>query len=239
MCYHCSRRLFLQGFALIFGLDCASQAFAEEFPVICAWDNFDEIRSSSKATSNNPTLDRALIAELRKIVTIIPVNPGFQYVEEKSPNAFAIKKSLIPNTEGTVFIGLKLIESLMKQEGGGIPLAGVCAHECAHIYQFSSGIYDRLAKADSGLILVEMHADFLAGYYMAKRNDVTIENVKRFMMLFIQFGNYDYGNPKYHGPPGLRSAAMEGGYRSAERGIGFRDAAIEGEAYVRQLARVL
>jgi hypothetical protein len=169
-----------------------------------------------------------------RIERIIPVNPGFQYVEEtNSPNAWAIPETLISGTKGTVLIGLKLIAFLMQSQNGGASVAGVCAHECGHIYQYSSGAAERFGTTDYGRILRELHADFIAGYYMGRRKEYTADHVRLFSRTLFDVGTYDFANPQYHGSPALRATSMEAGYHQAATGVAFADAAIKGEAYVR------
>ncbi len=96
---------------------------------------------------------------------MIPADPGFKYV--KSNNAAATNESIVVGTKGTVFIGLDFVNNLVKQDEGGISVAGVLAHECAHIFQYFSTYRDSL-KGPTGR-LFELHADLLAGYYMAKK----------------------------------------------------------------------
>src|SRR5258708_6591979 len=171
MCRLCSRRTFVQSSlsALILGTltGRASSAVPSE---ACAWNAADLGNYPRRSRSNNAAMDRALIAELKKILEVIPVNPGFQFIEEENPNAFAIKSSLISGTNGTVLIGLKLLNVLLQEGQGGVSVAGICAHECGHIYQYFSEFYDRLYG--SNILYLELHADCLAGFYMGKRTEV-------------------------------------------------------------------
>jgi hypothetical protein len=232
MCWNCSRRTFLNT-SLAAGVVTSFPALAQSDDrfVTCAWDPDELGNSSRSSTSHNVELDRAFIAELKRIIQIIPVNPGFQFIEERSPNAAALRKTLVPGTTGTVLIGLKLVNLLMQRQDGGVSIAGVCAHECGHIYQYFSGIFDELHNT----LIAELHADFIAGYYMGKRKDVAPDQVKLFAETLLQFGTYDYGNPRFHGDSGQRTAAMTCGYRTAVAGSNFEDAITIGKSYVRQL----
>ena len=49
----------------------------------------------------------------------------------------------------------------------------------------------------------------------------------------IDFGNYNTLDPKDHGTPGQRNAALDKGFLLAASGTTFENAAREGEAYVR------
>jgi hypothetical protein len=197
---------------------------------------FDVAALPIKGKSGDVNLDLALVAELGRIKGIIPVNPGFQYIEENSPNAYAISETLIPGTKGTVLLGLKLVSFFMKSQNGGASVAGVCAHECGHIYQYFSSYAERFATDNNGRILRELHADFIAGYYMGRRKEYTANHVKLFSRTLFDVGTYDFANPQYHGSPALRATSMEAGYHQAATGVTFADATAKGEAYVRCIA---
>jgi hypothetical protein len=108
--------------------------------------------------SGDDDLDRALIAELKRIVRILTVNPGFKYINEM--NAYVLLETIVEGTEGTVILGLPLIKSLLEKADGGAGVAGVCAHECAHIYQWRNKLDDKLGRSTS-VMPRELHADFL------------------------------------------------------------------------------
>jgi hypothetical protein len=234
MCVLCSRRSLVQGAlsALILG-DLTGRALPATLYEACGWNAADLGSYPRRSTSDDPALDRALIAELKRILETFQVNPGFQFIQEESPNAFAIRASLIPGTNGTVLIGLKLLNLLLQDAQGGVSVAGVCAHECGHIYQYFSDSYDRLSG--SSTVYLELHADLLAGYYMGKRKDLTDNQIKLFEQTLIRYSRYDYGDPKFHGGGGQRAAAVDRGYRLACEGASFLQAASDGELYVKKL----
>ena len=73
-------------------------------------------------------------------------------------------RAMFSGTQGSVLLGLKLLNSPLDADQGGGAIAGICAHECGHIYQYNNGIYDR--SKSLGVVAVELHADYLAGFYM-------------------------------------------------------------------------
>src|SRR3954469_25232186 len=121
--------------------------------------------------SGDDALDQALIIELKRIVRVLEINPGFRYIDEM--NAFASVETIIEGTQGTVYLGLPLVKQLLEKADGGAGVAGVCAHECAHIYQFDHGIY----RQSESVRVVELHADFVAGYYMGRRKEYTADKI--------------------------------------------------------------
>jgi hypothetical protein len=197
------------------------------------WTNIDKF--PRRAWSGNPKLDEAVIFELKKILGIIPVNPAFQYVQEDQPNAFAMRTSDVLGTNGTVLIGLKLLNSLLQDEtgGGAAAIAGICAHEVGHIYQYFNDYFDHISPL--GTTAVELHADLIAGYYMGRRGDATSDQVHYFSQALFNRTGYDFTDPSFHGSPGERIAAVDKGYFWAKQGVSLPDACTRGEAYVRSL----
>jgi hypothetical protein len=51
----------------------------------------------------------------------------------------------------------------------------------------------------------------------------------------IDFGDYHNADPKDHGTPGQRSAALDKGYALSLSGMTFENTAAEGEKYVKVL----
>ena len=218
------------------------QASASELANLCALsDSADLSQRRRFSQSSDADLDKALIAELKHILEIIPVNPGFQYIEERRPNSAAMELTVVPGTKGTVLIGINLVKALMKEENGGAAVAGVCAHECGHIYQYFSEIWRELSGDDT--IIKELHADLIAGYYMGRRKTWTADRVKLFSRALLGLGgNVQFGDPtpipSSHGTSDQRNRAMTKGYALANKGMSFNQAAASGVEYVREIIAV-
>ncbi len=240
MCTSCSRRSFIGGLALLAWADRGEQAQAASgepyFSCSLSYSTFAAARRIVRTTSGDRRLDHALISELREICKIMPVNPGFRYIVDDSPNAFAESNSTIPNTRGTVYIGLNLINSEMNsRKMGGIAVAGICAHECSHIYQFFSPIAKDLEdeEAKSG-VFFELHADLMAGYYLRRRG-WKFEAVQAFAESLFSIGDYAFNDPDHHGTPAQRVSAMRQGYAEAVKEITYADCAAANVAFVKGL----
>ena len=144
---------------------CGSRARAQEartgLPPYCAVDsNIDLTRYRARSSTGDKRLDRALIAEFKSITRIMPVNPGFRIIDDaEAPNAFAMNRTVVPNTQGTVLFGINLLQQELNSESGGYAAAGIGAHECAHIYQFFTDFGPRLMDGQATTRALELHAD--------------------------------------------------------------------------------
>jgi hypothetical protein len=234
MCVLCSRRDLISGAIATLLLSTEfSYAGNGDRRVLCGFNN-DDLRTyhnSMTSTSGDPRFDSALIAELKRILQVIPIDPGFKYV--KANNAAASDESIVHGTKGTVFIGLDFVRKLVDHDDGGVSVAGVLAHECAHIYQYFSPYNDELKG--STYLWFELHADLLAGYYMAKKLGTDTLRLSEFQRTLIRSGTYNEQDLRNHGTPGQRNAAMDKGYRLSRSGMTFEDAAREGKEYVQRL----
>jgi hypothetical protein len=90
---------------------------------------------------------------------VMPVNPGFRIIDDvEGPNAFAMPRTIVVGTTGTVLLGISLLKSEITLKYGGYAAAGIGAHECAHIYQFFSDIGSWLAASQAAVKPFELHA---------------------------------------------------------------------------------
>lgn len=184
-------------------------------------------------TTGDRSLDRALIAELRNILKIIPVNPGFKIINDSRPNAFATTETIVPDTQGTALFGINLMREELISKSGGTAIAGIAAHECAHIYQFFTryrGIFARYNTAK----YMELHADLLAGFYMYHKvkNSGESVDIRAFARSLYEKGDWAFNDPSHHGTPEERVNAMQYGFQLADRKVNFESAAEQGANYV-------
>jgi hypothetical protein len=236
MCGICSRRSLMSGAvaaAVLWPLRATSLS-SDVIPCGCSSDEFANRHKTKVSRSGDSKFDDALIEELKVIEQIIPgINPGFQYVQAR--NAFTTSETVIRGTQGTVWIGIEFVRNLADpaNNSGGIAVAGVLAHECAHVFQLASpDLLKGLMKNRTSAVLAELHADFLAGYYLARKKNVTPESLTAMQRVFVYQGAYDRKDPNYHGTPGLRGAAMDTGYFAAKDNKDFREASEIGARYV-------
>ncbi len=125
-----------------------------------------------------------------------------------SPNAYANTNSSNQfYFDGSVFLGKNLLDKeIHKNENGLDAVSGIMAHEFAHILQ---------TKMDCTLkgSLLELHADFLSGYYMGKSGLYTEDGLKAFGESLYEKGDIALWDETHHGTPQQRYRAMMGGYR--------------------------
>jgi hypothetical protein len=167
-------------------------------------------------TSGNSDLDRSISLELSHVAETFNVLPGFGFYDDSdSPNAFALDEDLIVNTKGTVIFGKQLLsDELAQQSWGGLAVAGFIAHEFGHIFQYQSKFYSLLTQAQSTDRLLELHADFLAGYYLGlKRLRSGEMDIKAFLDSLYLMGDTDFNSPEHHGTPIEREQVMLAGYK--------------------------
>ena len=184
--------------------------------------------------SSDDVLDRAIIFELKNITRVLKINPGFKYIDDN--NAFATWHTIIDGTRGTVCLGLALIRQLMQEPDGGVSVAGVCAHECAHVHQYDTGLFEELkGEFKTNSVLAELHADFISGYYLGQRSGATEQHLRSFASTIFKFGDYSYNDPAFHGTPGQRAASIEKGYKVGQDKKDIKAASNIGLAYISNL----
>ncbi len=184
-------------------------------------------------TSGNPRLDAALGDVLATLARQLAVRPGFAFYHDGLlPNAMALPRSALPSSRGTVLVGLGLLSRVDRSAHGDLFVQAVCAHEFAHIRQYQTGYYDRLNRPDSAR-LIELHADFLAGYCLgAQPVDYADDALVDLGRAWEDLGDSDFTEREHHGTPEERIAAMEHGFALGRRSTGVEAAAAAGARYL-------
>lgn len=122
------------------------------------------------------------------------------YDDEGAPNAYAYPDY----GEGySISLGYEMLEITFRDpEKGLITIATVMAHEYAHILQYS--LECPLAGYQR-----ELHADFLAGFFMARYFP---DHLRRVMISVYDFGDFAIDQPGHHGTPWQRMQITEAGF---------------------------
>src|SRR5262245_2448852 len=206
--------------------------------VLCATRTFSglEIGDVLK-TTGSADLDHSLIEEMNKQSAFFQFRPAFILYSGGERNAAATPDVMphTPGTDGTILYNIEMLkEQLRISKWGGAILAGVIAHEFGHIFQNFTNAMPRLRSLGPTVKFVELHADFLAGFYMAGK-DKTID-VRSYADEFFKIGDYGFTEPDHHGTPEERYFVLKAGYnyRLARPTTRVTDAAKEAEAVLKE-----
>ena len=171
-------------------------------------------------TSGNPGLDAAFNSEIALLRNLFRVSPQFfLYDDSNGPNALA-------TPSGVVMFGLRMMqrEFMNSASGAAYGIPAIMAHEYAHIIQFQTGTVSR------PVMNMELHADFMSGWYLARRSTISWTNVRDALLSLYRLGDYEFNNPNHHGTPQARLDAAYTGTQSAEYTV--REAFEIGRRYV-------
>ncbi|GMO12207.1 MULTISPECIES: M48 family metalloprotease [Bradyrhizobium] len=187
--------------------------------------------------SGDKDFDRALAETLVRISDCLNVTPSFAYFDDHdSPNAFALREKRVAGTDGTVLFGQRLLKQLMADpEAGDAAVAGICAHEFGHVLQWKVGVDEILLDGQPTVKRVELHADFLAGYFAGVRK-LQQSSFNAAVIALTQFnaGDNMLKHPKHHGTPKERGDAIVKGYQTGhDDRKSLLDALNIGEKYVK------
>jgi len=178
--------------------------------------NIGDLRVSDiRRTTHNVDIDRALDRALKRVSDTFGVLPGFGFYDDyDGENAWATPKVLLQRTDGTVLFGDRMFASLMRFDPDGGAVMWTAAHEFGHIWLFRSGQEGRLLAGQTTVRRVELHADFLAGYYLGIRKreqpSVSLFNAGHDIW---RSGDTLYNDARHHGTPDERVAAAEEGFK--------------------------
>lgn len=193
---------------------------------------------SVETGSGDRDFDRALAQTLQFISDRFFVLPGFAFFNELgSPNAFAARTRRMGRSDGDVLFGRKLFRKIMSgREHPEIGIVSVCAHEFGHIAQFKYDVSNRLVGLDRRVKRLELHADFLSGYFAGLRKRERPDfPAAIFALTGFEAGDYS-DDITHHGTPDERGAAVVAGYRAGyDEKLKFGYALESGIRYVKQI----
>lgn len=195
-------------------------------------------------SSGNRVFDRALVESLAFMSQTFEVLPTFGFINGSGfANAFATPKPFeaapgdapLPRREhGSVMLGDGMLP-LLAAKGIDNPVAAalaICAHEFGHIVQYNVAYKGKrlvaLLQGDLPTVKrVELHADFLSGYYVGtakRRNPET--PAATIAAATYAIGDFNVNDRGHHGTPKERGAAIYAGYREGFEVQASRNAAI-------------
>ncbi|MEI4194485.1 hypothetical protein [Roseovarius sp. E0-M6] len=221
------------------GPSAAQSNHADRPVVLCGTDaGFDLHSLRLLSGTGTPSIDRALIEELQAQSAFFGVRPAFYVYAQGIQNAMATQQTFpsTPGTDGTILYQLDLLEAhLTSARFGGSIVSGVIAHEFSHILQMQDqGIFDRLQNRHDTVKFLELHADFMAGYYMGTKFSQQPDDLDTLSRKIFELGDNNFTNIGHHGTPQERHVALRAGFRyyleNPTRDIAA--ALTEGEAFV-------
>lgn len=162
-------------------------------------------------STGDAALDRKFRNESRKLSEFFGVQPNVLLLDEaEGPNAYAAAVDSRAGYTGTVYFGVRLLgDELFDRDKGPTAVAGILAHEFAHILQmYRTGMQPGKQ--------MELHADFMAGWFLARKNRVKPVNMDAFARSLYEKGDKYFWSPAPHGTPEERLNAMLAGYGSAD-----------------------
>jgi predicted metalloprotease len=206
--------------------------------VLCATQSFAGLEVGEFLVgSGNRELDGALSSEMTTQSAFFGYRPAFVLYRggEKNAAATTERRPEYQETNGTILYNLELLtEQLGVSHWGGTIVAGVVAHEFGHIHQYFSGYMERLRSMDSTVKFVELHADFLSGFYMGGKSGTI--SITDYTNAFFDIGDNQVKNADHHGTPEERFLAIKGGfnYRVRNKSRNVAQAAQEAEGFLRE-----
>ncbi len=94
---------------------------------------------------------------------------------------------------------------------GNERVKAILAHEFAHALQHEAHLFDLW----NGGKKIELHADFLAGYYMGRNGLISKEKLTAFANEFYSVGDKEFDSPDPHGTPEERRCAFLEGFKTS------------------------
>ena len=188
--------------------------------------------------SGNPEFDKALAITLLYVSKAFSVLPGFVFSEKVVMNAFASTNTALGRPDGSVVFGRSLFREIMsRKENPEIGIVAVCAHEFGHILQYKKELH-RTLVVNNKVKRLELHADFLAGYFAGMRKlEMPSFPAAVFAATQYGFGDNQYGNPEHHGTQRERGDAVVAGFDTAYRlKLSLDDGVETGVRYVQQIS---
>jgi hypothetical protein len=182
--------------------------------------------------------DLALVAYIEREYELLSQFFGRRaelYFDANEDGAYVERK-----TGRYIVLGNPFIESYTGRKYGLLMVSGILAHEQSHVFQIHWKINFMLENVKGHEVKqVEIHADYLAGAYMAWRGKRRNGAPGELAALFYELGDRKY-RQKHHGTSEERFLAFARGYhdlqkmKSGSADVDVRTAAAKGLQYVQE-----
>ena len=187
------------------------------------------------STSGNLELDRIIRSEHNILSQTFQLQTDFYFGGDSygSSNAFfqPTNQCSSPGCVGLVLVGRNLLNEQLQKKHGLEIVKAILAHEFGHAIQTKLGWYGNgYAKWK------ELHADFMAGFYIAQKAYITEELLGSFIQEFYSMGDYGFYESDHHGTPNERRCAFREGFFASRRfNLSVYGAFKSGVVYLRDL----
>ena len=206
-----------------------------------AWSVSGGADGADRFESGNGEVDRGARKTIIYLCRIFGLEgdwqPNFRFYDEEEQIGNARAALPIRGPTGLlsrpgIEIGRKLVAETLKNTSGdyGAALTGILAHEFSHVYQTKSGYDQKLDALDinASARLVEMHADFLAGWALPQAWwIVRASDLGSAARQFNELGDMRFEAGMHHGSSIQRQTVMAAGYAWGLTNPGDPDAAAE------------
>jgi len=163
------------------------------------------------STTGSSKLDNILYAESNNMKYTFDINiPVYAVDDTESPNC-----TFRPSTS-IITMGKTMMLDEIVETNGTNSIISIMAHEFGHAIQHK---YNLNINGDWIGKYPELHADFMAGWYMAKKKYLSSQEVLQIGKSFYEMGDYDYFNPKHHGTKDERLFAFYSGFLKADLNV--------------------
>ncbi len=163
------------------------------------------------STTGSSKLDNILYTESSNMKNTFEINiPVYAVDDTESPNCtFRPSASII--TMGKTMMLDEIVET-----NGTNSIISIMAHEFGHAIQHK---YNLNVNSDWIGKYPELHADFMAGWYMGKKKYLSSQEVLQIGKSFYEMGDYDYFNLQHHGTKDERLFAFYSGFLNSDLNV--------------------
>lgn len=174
------------------------------------------------SSSGDRQFDFALAQTLSRLSDMLDILPGFAFYDGGNAYATRVRREdgpVVSRAHGTVVFGKQLLRRTFSEvESPEAAVAAICAHEFGHILQFKLNIPDELLRGQPTVKRVELHADFIAGYFAgARKLESPNYPAAVFALQMEKIGDSRVDARTHHGLPRERADAVVKGFEAAYR----------------------
>tara|TARA_B100000508_G_scaffold8752_1_gene6317 strand:+ start:1055 stop:2176 length:1122 start_codon:yes stop_codon:yes gene_type:complete len=164
-------------------------------------------------TTNNSELDQYISQEVLRLERFFSQDIDFYFGTEtnRSGNAFFTPRCDGFRCHGSIVLGKWLMVDMFKNGRNLNNLSAILAHEFAHSLQYFFGWYGASP-------LKELHADYLAGYYMAHKTNLSQSELENSISDFYNIGDFNFNSIQHHGTPEERACSFIMGFKLGRQG---------------------